>query len=105
MTTPSIDAQTVTLELPGGVRHEPVPTLRAAQAVNKHFGRYARALQLVNGLSHEAIVFVLRVGAGLKDGEAPEFEEEIWRVAVAKAAAIAGEFLIHLINGGRRPGP
>lgn len=80
-------------------------TLGAAQKISRHFGGLYPASQQVMSLSLEALVAVIRHGAGLTDAETKSLPEKVFQAGIGDVAAKAVIFLGYLNNGGRVEAP
>ncbi|MDN5850307.1 MAG: hypothetical protein L0H63_11855 [Nitrococcus sp.] len=75
------------------------PTLDAMQKINRRFGSLRAAIEQLQGLDFEAVVFVIEVGAGRKDMAARVFEAGLTHVT-----ARVCEFVLLLMNPSARAG-
>lgn len=81
------------------------PTLRAAQAINRHFGSLADALRQIGSLNLEAYVAVVRHGSGASDAEQRELADRVWRAGLTTLGGPLAEYLALLLRGGRPEAP
>lgn len=77
------------------------PTLRAAMLVNGRFNGFSNALQAVQRMDFDAIVFIIQAGAGVKGHAAKALAEKIFHAGIMSLIADAARFVIGLANGGR----
>jgi len=100
MTT--MDRGMVVLETPDKT-YELQPTLKAMKAVSRQFGGVGAALQQLQNLNFEAMVFIVKAGASLSDDEKKQVDDHLFRAGLIECMGPVIRFTMALFNGGRLP--
>ncbi len=97
-----LNSGTVTITLDG----EKVllkPTPRAAMAISNHFTGLQGAVPRVAGHDIAAAAFIIAAGAGIKGEAAKGLNDKVYSAGISDLAAPLIEFIVILMNGGKRP--
>jgi hypothetical protein len=76
------------------------PTLGAAQAVNRFFGNFTKAYQIVSDNDFDAISFVIAQGLGR---DPKKVAEDVFNTGFLDLKPHAVMYLVSLSNGGKSP--
>lgn len=75
-------------------------TLRAAKAVNAHFGNYQNAIVALESLNQDAFFFVVAAGLGIEQDKA---DQAVFSAGMDKLITPVSRYVVGLANGGRLP--
>lgn len=79
------------------------PTPRAAVTISNHFTGLHAAVPRIVGQDIAAMSVVIAAGAGIKGEAAKGLNDKVYRAGLSNIAADLVEFIIILMNGGKRP--
>lgn len=97
-----LNSGTVTITL-GGEKVVLKPTPRAAMAISTHFEGLQGAVPRVAGHDIAAAAFVIAAGAGIRGEAAKGLNDKVFTAGISNLAAPLIEFIVILMNGGKRP--
>ena len=88
---------------------ELVPTLAALECLNKKYGDFANVLNGINSLNFDTYIDVIYVGVKKQlpsnEKERKETAQEIFNTGIVDLLAPVTEYIMLLLNGGRKIDP
>ena len=69
------------------------PSMQAMRMISRQYNGLANARAALVQESFDAVAFVIRIGSGMKEREARELDEKVYRAGI-----LGGDLLMQLIN-------
>ena len=81
------------------------PTLRATTQISRQYGGLAKARQELVAENFDAVVFILRLGAGMSDRESKDLGERVYQNGVTGELLVALIKYVAVLGNGGKPLP